>query len=163
MRLKISLGNTGENSMQEIQTGDILFVRGKGIISDLVRFFDNGEFSHVAMAVTNCSIIEAQYFTKSRITSVYFDDYEIVRLNLSEKQRQEVINISPSLVGKWYDYIQILSYILKGNFNNPNHLICSEIIARILFLIGRVSDEQHNWIKNYKPNQLYDYLLREVK
>lgn len=141
-----------------MQIGDILFVRGKSPISKVIKLVDKGEFSHVSIAVSETHILEAQYFTKSRITPIYFDDYEIIRLDLTERERIDVLKLAINLVGKWYDYIQILGYVLKHRINNPNSLICSELVANLLYSLGKVSDS--NELRNATPNELY-YLLKE--
>ncbi|MCS0827458.1 hypothetical protein NX029_26440 [Cytobacillus firmus] len=143
-----------------MKAGDIIFVRGNSLISKFVRFFDKGAFSHVVIAVSETEVLEAQYFTKSRITPFYFDDFEIVDLQLSQEEQMHVKNLSPSLTGKWYDYWQIISIMLKANVNNPNHYICSEIIAIILSSLGKYEYRQ---IKDVTPNQLYKLLKENEK
>lgn len=98
-------------------------------------------------------IIEAQYYTKTRITPIYFEDYEIVRLDLPE---EELLKNSIQLVGKWYDYRQVISYMFHKRTNNPNQLICSELVATLLFQLGEIED--YNEVKDLTPNELYHYL-----
>jgi hypothetical protein len=136
-----------------MKAGDILFVRGEGIVSNLVRMFDKGEFSHTAIALSNDHILEAQYYTRSRITKIYFDDYEIVDLGLTDEQRNESLKIAIDLTGEGYDYLQILGYLIKEKFNNPNNFICSEIVVKFLFQLGLVDDLDK--YKYLKPNELY--------
>jgi hypothetical protein len=141
-----------------MKAGDIIFVRGNSLLSRIIRFFDKGEFSHVAIAVSETEVLEAQYFTKSRITPFYFTDYEIVDLGLSDAERKKVDELGPVLVGRWYDYIQVISYLFKHPFNNPNHLICSELVAIILSEIDRA---EYSEVINLTPNELYRYLRRK--
>jgi hypothetical protein len=141
-----------------MKAGDIVFVRGNSLLSKLIRRYDGGQFSHAAIAVSETHVLEAQGFTRSRIVPFYFKDYEIIDLQLTNEERMLVIRLVPFLVGRWYDYFQILGYLLKGNFNNPNHLICSEIIAIILYQIGKIED--YSEVKNVTPNQLHT-LLKE--
>lgn len=143
-----------------MKAGDIVFVRGKTLISKLVRIFDKGEFSHVAIAVSETHILEAQYFIRSRITPVYFNDFKIVPLELTEIERIELIKLAISLVGKWYDYAQILGYLLNKEINNSNYYICSEMIANILFKLGKI--ENFSEVMNLKPNELYKFLKRKL-
>lgn len=140
-----------------IKTGDILFVRGHSLISKGIRLFDEGEFTHVAVALSDTHILESQYYTKTRITPIYFDDYEIVRLDLPE---EEVLKNSIQLVGKWYDYSQIIGYMIKHRTNNPNKLICSELVATLLFRLKIVED--YEAIKDLTPNELYQYLTVDL-
>jgi len=139
-----------------MKAGDILFVRGDSLLSSAIRLFDKGEFTHVAVAVSETHILEAQYFTKTRITPIYFEDYEIVRLDLPE---YEVLKISIQLVGKWYDYLQIVGYMLDKKTNNPNQMICSELVATVLYQLGEIED--YNKVKDLTPNELYQYLTKD--
>ncbi len=139
-----------------METGDLIFVRGDSLVSKAVRFFDKGEFSHVAIALSDSHILEAQYFTKSRITPMYFSDYEIMKIPLTENEQHEALEIGVDLVGKWYDYLQIIGYVLNSNFNNPRQLICSEMIALFLFRLGKINNyEEYAYLK---PNELYSKL-----
>lgn len=149
-----------------MRSGDIVFVRGKSPLSNLIRLFDHGQFSHVAICLSNNAVLEAQYFTKSRIVPFYFKDYEIVQLNLTESQRERVKDLGLNLIGYYYDYGQILSYFLRGVWkgdlkilNSPNNYICSELIGIILSDIGFVPKDKY--MGNITPNELYNY-LREI-
>ena len=141
-----------------MKAGDIIFVRGNTILSKCIRYFDKGEFSHVAIAVSDTHVLEAQYFTKSRITPMYFTDYEIIDLGFTDEERMDTIKIGIELVGVWYDYFQAISYIFRTGFNNPNHYICSEMIA---ILLDRLGKEQFQLETNITPNQLYKKLKGE--
>jgi hypothetical protein len=140
-----------------IKAGDILFVRGHSPLSSIIRLFDKGEFTHVAIALSDTHILEAQYFTKTRITPIYFDDYEVISLDLPE---DELLKISIQLVGKWYDYLQIVGYMVEKRTNNPNRLICSELVATLLFQMGRI--EEYENVKDLTPNELYQYLTKDI-
>jgi cell wall-associated NlpC family hydrolase len=146
-----------------MKAGDIVFVRGNSPLSHLIQFLDKGEFSHVAIAVSNNEILEAQYFTKSRITPFYFKDYEIIDLGLLDSHRNRVEEISESLEGKIYDYFQVFLYFIRAVlyrelkiYHNPNYILCSELIDIILTEIGIIPKDQ--FLGNVTPNELYRYL-----
>lgn len=146
-----------------MKSGDVVFVRGNSSISSLIRLFDKGEFSHVAIYVSDKEVLEAQYFTKSSIVPFHFSDYEIVDLNLTNEQRKQISEIAPSLTGKQYDYVQILQYIIRKIFkefkwNNPNNMICSEIVDILLYTVGAIPE--HDYLGNMTPNELYNYLTK---
>lgn len=138
-----------------MQAGDIVFVQGRTLISKIIRFFDKGDFSHVAMAVSPNLIIEAQYGTKVRIVPFRFDyaDCEIIDLHLTEVQRRQIQINANRYVGKRYDYMQAIGMGLKRGIDNHNAYICTEIIHELLNLIGYMC-----CIQDMKPNQLYRYL-----
>jgi hypothetical protein len=135
-----------------MKAGDILFVRGEGLVSNMVRLIDKGEFSHVCIAVSETHILEAQYFTESRITNIYFDDFEIVDLGLND-QKNKLLEIAIDLTGKGYDFLHALSYLFNLKYNNPDTLICTEVVAQMLFRLGLIDNLQI--YENMKPNELY--------
>jgi hypothetical protein len=146
-----------------MKSGDIVFVRGNSLISKLIRLFDKGSFSHVAICLTENIVLEAQYFTTSRTVPFYFTDYEIVDLNLSDSQRERIQDLGLNLVGRIYDYKLILSYFLRRVwnkkikiYNSPNNYICSELVEILLQDVGAIpKDEQ---LRDMTPNELYRYL-----
>jgi hypothetical protein len=46
--------------------GDLIFVRSNSLMSKTIKAFD-GEFSHVAVAMSNNRILESEGMTKSRV------------------------------------------------------------------------------------------------
>lgn len=142
-------------SLGEMKAGDVVFVRGTSLISKIIRFFDKGEFSHVAIAVNETEVIEINWNIKSEIVPFYYKDYEIVRLDLTEYQRDQILPIARSLEGRWYDYLQILGFFFNGKFNDPRKFICSELVYIILSKVRFITDKR---IKDYTPNELYQTL-----
>lgn len=150
-----------------MRTGDIVFVNGKTPTSWLVRKIDGGPFSHVAVAVSNTHILEAQYFTKVRISEMKYTDYEVIDLGLSDEQRDKIVHLGIELVGRWYDYPQILWYFLnhfikldaKKIWNSKNNLICSELVDYLLFQVGYLDEDV--FLGNVTPKELYDFLKRK--
>ena len=142
-----------------IQPGDIIFVRGTGLISRLIRFFDGrGEFSHVVIAISETEIIESNWNMKSKIVEMHYleEDYEIIRLaDMSQEEKDNLRHVAESLEGKLYDYFQILAILFKSRLNNPRYLICSELVYLILFEIGYGKDTK---LLNSTPNELYNKL-----
>jgi hypothetical protein len=144
-----------------MQVGDIIFVRGKTLISNLIRYFDPGDFSHIAICISPTHVLESQRFVNTRITPFYFSDYEIIDLGLNDEQKEKVVHMGIDLVGKQYDYIQLLQYVFddfgwKLNLNNPNNLICSELVGNLLRTVGRLPKDERT--SNMSPNELYRYL-----
>jgi hypothetical protein len=149
-----------------IKTGDILFVRGESIFSPIIRYFDKGNFSHCAIAISDTHILEAQYFRKVQIVPFYYGDnqIEIIDLGMNEEQKRKLISIGLQLTGTWYDYPQLAWYVLKkwfklegtNKFNNPNNMICSELINHILLTTGYITSAEK--VEDLTPNQLYNFL-----
>lgn len=148
--------------------GDILFVRGNSLLSKIINKVD-GEYSHVALSLTNREgiedvILEAQSFTDSRITKNYIEDYDIVRLKLTEHQKQKLLEVAITSVDYDYDYSQILNIFLNKLFgrkrvNDKNKLICSELIIAVLFEIGFLEIQDYLEYINCTPNELFELLI----
>jgi hypothetical protein len=154
-----------------VRRGDIVFVQGKGIVSSIVRCFDRGTFSHCAIAVSDVRVIEANYDTKVAVRPLERDKcnvIEVIDLGLTNEQRRSVYSASMKYIGKRYDYAQILWYVLRkifhlkgrNKFNNPNHMICSELVFLVLDEIGALKDlgikESIDRGIDLTPNEIYD-------
>jgi hypothetical protein len=141
-----------------MKSGDIVFVRGTSLIAKIVRFFDKGRFSHVAIAVNEHEVIETNWNMKSKIVKFHYEDYEVVHLNLTDFQRQCIPVIAKKLEGRQYDYLQVIGYIFNSRLNNPRHLICSELVYNILSEVGFINDVN---LRDITPNELYEFLNRQ--
>lgn len=147
-----------------MQAGDIIFVRGHSPISRIIKLLD-GEFSHVAIAVSDTHIFEAQRFTKSRITTLYFDDYEVLSLRLDKNNQERVRDLAKLMCGYKYDYWQVFGFLIEKLFgfdrknfmNSKDRYICSELIDIILFLLEIIP--YNDYIGDLTPNELYRHLL----
>jgi ribosomal protein L21E len=142
-----------------MKAGDIVFIRGNSFLSKIIKRFDKGDFTHVAIAVSDNEIFEAQYYMKTKINKMHYEDYDIVSLNLSNKDVEKIIIMCNILQGKWYDYTQAISYMFRYWFdshikNDPNALICSEVLAILLYMI----DKTEYLDTNVTPNELYRQL-----
>ncbi|MCY8228712.1 hypothetical protein MOC30_14075 [Bacillus spizizenii] len=154
-----------------MKKGDIIFVQGKGIVSKIIRMFDRGKFSHVAIAMSESQVIEADVDTEVAVRPLSMDKYrlvEIVDLELTFEQREKVIRSALKMIGTKYDYIQLLWYALRKIFrfrgrnrlNNPKYVICSEMVFRVLNESGILEDlgidESYEDGIDLTPNELYD-------
>lgn len=158
-----------------MKKGDIIFVKGKGLLSKLVSFIDGkSDFSHCAIAISNHQVVEANYDTKVAIR--HFDEtrysrIEVIPIRASRVEREEIVDTALSYVGRRYDYTQIFGYLFnyiikkkkKNRFNNPNNLICSELVFLVLEEIGVLSDlnieDTAFFGGDLTPSQLYDLVM----
>ncbi|MBK1611807.1 YiiX/YebB-like N1pC/P60 family cysteine hydrolase [Bacillus cereus] len=155
-----------------MRQGDVVFLQGKSFISKAVRFFDKGKFSHVAIAMSNTHILEADFDT--RVAIVPFDKnefniIEVIDLGLNKDERSRVVAMGSKMVGKKYDYMQIIWYMIskllrlkgKNRFNNPNSYICSELVFAVLEEAGILEElciKDGSRGIDMTPNQLYDFI-----
>jgi hypothetical protein len=142
-----------------MQAGDVIFVRGHNWISDAIRFFDKGQFSHVCIAISDTEILETDLFTNAKIVPFHYDDYELIRLNLTPEQRAKVPEIANQLVGIKYDYLLVIWYMLKSIFKLKKpwelarHMICSELVDFVLYGIGAIPAIEY--LSGESPNIMY--------
>lgn len=142
-----------------MKAGDIVFVKGDSLISKAVRLFDKGTFSHVAMALSSSHIIEAQYNSRVRIKPLDYENIEVFEMNMNISQRNALLQNAVNSTGKWYDYLQIIGFMLAPNrrVGSPKQFICSELIHALLEGVGiEIGDEFTT------PNHLYQ-LLQESR
>lgn len=149
--------------MSIMKAGDVIFIWDDSLLSKLIRYFDGkGKFSHCVIMVSDTEVLEAQYSTKSHIIPFSYDNYEIVDLGLSDTQRKRVQELSHTLTGHRYDFIQIISYLIRDIFrkfriiNNPKNYICSEIVEILLQEVGVIQNDKN--LRDMSPNELYKYL-----
>lgn len=141
-----------------MEVGQIFFVVGTSKIAKMVELFD-GEFSHVAMAISKDKVIETNWNIRSRVKKPDYKHYAKVNLNLTSKQKYLIVNNYKKYLNKPYDFIQILGFILKKNLNNKRKLICSELVYDLL-TDAEVLDGSLKG--NVTPNELYK-LLTTIK
>lgn len=147
------------------QLGDIVFVRGTSLISRIIRKLDGGEYSHVTMMVTDTDSIEAMYNTTCKIAPFIASssEYEILRLNLTDEQKSQILGVAKTLEGKRYDFLQVLGILLKAIFkkeytlNSPNRFICTEAVVTILEEIGAI--EKGTIPIEVTPSELMKYIF----
>lgn len=121
-----------------MKAGDIVLVKRKTPISLLVRLLTNSKYSHVALAVSETYVLEIDIKYNLRIRKMSYTCYDVYRLKreLSLTEEARLLQYAYSLVGKKYDFLRIFSLLielslhLRGHkiFNDPNRLICSDLI-----------------------------------
>lgn len=140
-----------------MRSGDVIFVRGTSLISRLILFFDKGNFSHVAIAVSDNEVIETNWNMKSKIVKFHYTDYEVVLTSLTGVQRKYIPIVARGYEGRLYDYIQVIGLIFRSRLNSPRQLICSELVYNILTEVGYLNNES---LKDVTPNELYIVLTK---
>jgi len=130
-----------------MKLGDLVFFKGKGFVSKVISLLTNSPYTHVAIAVSDTEILEADVFIKSRIRTLNKEDvYCVMRYeNLTEQQLNFIKNECYNSIGISYDYFQVFLWSLrlifkykKGVVNNANKEYCSELVDRIYYEAGVV-------------------------
>lgn len=151
-----------------MKAGDVVFVRGNSLTSRIIRFFDKGRFSHVCIAMSKEYVLETDLFKKVGIYPFSYSDYEIIRLNITDEQRKQLMEVAQKYIGKNYDWRQLFYYVFKSLwkyvkfqwFNTPNEFICSELAYKVLVDIGVLKDCKK--FVDITPNELYRLLERRM-
>ena len=131
---------------------------------------DNGKFSHVAIAVSSKHILQAEY--SSKVSVVRFDtlmnegkikEYEVIDLKLDTLQREDLYRASMTHIGKSYDYLQILSFLLNKLFgfkliNKRDRFICSELVISSMDRADLLDGYDIDTLIDMTPNELYEFI-----
>jgi len=144
--------------------GDLVFTRSNSIISRAIRYFTNGQYSHVAVLFKENLIIESDWSGVVLSSLKKYPDHKIVSISGGKADRYLFINSLLSKVGDGYDYSLLfgnLLYRVLGRANwvlgltdTPNKWICSEIIAQSLADAG---EEFKDPIKGIDPTVLQNF------
>lgn len=153
-----------------MKPGDLIFVKGKGPISELIEKIDGGPFSHVCMAMPFGTITESQYGVNTRDIPNPYSESEVVILDLglTDEERQELVNIHFKYLPYKYDLKQDIGILLHKIFSqlqtnktwvNKNMLICSRYIVYMLNGIHYFRNKGYFYDPTYlTPNPLFDTL-----
>jgi hypothetical protein len=160
------------------QIGDIGFVSGYSPMDILIEYFDKGKFNHVFIFLDenvetgNQRIIESQYFVNTRIIDNPYKESEltVLSMNLTDEQKQKLLQIAPTYLKDKYDLLQILGIFLHDilgvptniTWNNKHKMICSELVVNLLYSVGYISDEDYKTLINTTPNLLFTYLYNRL-
>ncbi|MGD7021788.1 YiiX/YebB-like N1pC/P60 family cysteine hydrolase [Rossellomorea vietnamensis] len=130
-----------------METGDIVFFKGESWISSLITSLTGSSFSHVALAVNDEKVIEADRFIKCRIRKINAE--EIVTLKrvkggLTKEEKNQLLNLVPDYLGRPYDYGAIARWFFRLLFkwelpivDKANALYCTELVDRLYMQIGK--------------------------
>lgn len=123
----------------------IIFSKTNTLLSRLIRFFDKGRWSHVSILIDDYHIVDSRFPKGVRIRHFDLANYEVVTVKGDIEEALEH-------VGKRYDLFIFIWYGIRYGdkpWNNPNEMICSELIAEA------VHDQN---LKGMTPNEQYVYL-----
>lgn len=127
-----------------MQEFDILFYKGKSIISKTIQRFTKSPYSHVALVITPDLIVETDWYYPVRYReNVYVhEEFTIKRYeHLTDEQKEKILEYINEHLDTRYDYIQIIYHVLNILFgwkvrNDPNTFTCSELIDRAFMYAG---------------------------
>jgi len=122
-----------------VQRGDIIFVCGTGLISEAIEDITRSVYSHVALAVSADTFIEAQGWERVEVvpSSKYAGHADVYRTSLSADALDMIVAKAETHIGERYDYFLVaLELVREGMgislpYDEAQHhdLICSMLIA----------------------------------
>jgi hypothetical protein len=152
-----------------LQTGDLVFFSGNGILSNIIKLFTLSKWSHVAIIIKieDCDLIAIlESTTMCNVRSLLTNKFEkgvqitpfserlkkyngeiaIRKLDCAEIDRNSaIIKVRDKLIGKPYEKsIKELFLSLIGNRGkeNLNSIFCSELVAESYQALGAINDEK---------------------
>lgn len=135
----------------------IEFSKSGSIISKLIRWFTWGKWSHVAVRMPEGDMIEAREFLGVVRRNVKYEDVQQVVLEVTEEQAKVFHDVLRSQVGKPYDWLAILGFLFRRDWQRDDYWICSELVAWALIKAGVNVILRKRW--RVDPTELYYGLL----
>jgi hypothetical protein len=122
----------------KVMIGDVIFVRTHSPISWIIRKLTNSKWSHVAIVLSEHYLIETDFLKPVRVRRNKYSQTAVAHLNISDKERLELVSFLLEQTSRGYDYYRIagiLAYILgftknKNLWNDYNKDICCELVDR---------------------------------
>jgi uncharacterized protein YycO len=118
--------------------------RGKGVVSDLIRWQTRGQYSHVAWLLPTGRVIESHFVGGVQISESPFvlnginADFDVFSVKcLTGVQCASISSFLRRQIGRKYDYLGIIRFLAGINRDNENRWFCSELVAEACELAGR--------------------------
>lgn len=117
---------------------DVLFYKGNGLLSKVIKLITKGEYSHVGIFIDEYHIVEINYnFTyKLRHNKYRSGAYDVYRCNVGVDENAMTDYIHNTL-GQRYDFRELLRCLGLKVKDNKDRVICSECVYD-LFKAGGV-------------------------
>lgn len=152
--------------MVKINAGDVLLFKSSGtFVEDIVCDVTKSEYCHVAIAVGDGTLIEANGFIKTREIPVTqepgFDVFRVPGLTASQAYR--IVEYAKKQIGTHYDYEKIIGLLIRfelfphfKGLTEEGHFICSGLVDDAL-IAGGVPRKNQEFIGNLAPCELTEY------
>lgn len=151
------------------QTGDILFAKGKGFISNGIKLVTKSEFTHVGAFYSTNLIFETHQKTNAKLSFFQKEyknkEYVCLRTDLTEDEKQKFKNLVKKYDGTKYSGWDIFTNFVfawlpskarrktVSFLGKKSVMICSELIGRILY---EIDPSKFFYLKDYEGNTPYD-------
>ena len=130
-----------------IQPGDIILVKGDTpIVSRVIRWFTQSEYTHAAIAIAENLVYEIDINKRLAIRPFSYEKYDVFRYKYGLTNEQQILiqvyANEKEEENKGYDWLHILSFAIqkifrtKKVYEEANKVICSEIVDNLYNQIG---------------------------
>jgi len=129
----------------------ILLFRGNSLISKMIRWQTNGNYSHAAIQLPNGRIIEAWHKpAKVRLRGPLQDWTNVEAFDvegMTEEQWDKAIAWAEKQIGKKYDFGGVFRFVTRWRKQQDEKWFCSELVYQAVLeagmpLLARVSSSQ---------------------
>lgn len=98
-----------------MKAGDLVFVKPYSFVGQSIKLLTGGEYSHIAIAVSEDKIFEAQYGKISGVYDITYENYDIKELAITEEQRKKLVEFvyTGDPCGREYDGSEIAGWIMQ--------------------------------------------------
>ena len=100
----------------DLKPGDIILVKGTGIISELIEDVSKGQYSHTAIYINKNIIVEAEGFEKTGYVNIdkYKGHADVYRFDkLTDKEQLRIVMYLRKQLGTHYDYLLLFWEFLR--------------------------------------------------
>ncbi|WP_407310486.1 hypothetical protein [Desulfosporosinus sp. SB140] len=130
----------------DLKIGDILAVKGNGLISEAIEAVEHSQYSHIAGYVGNGQLIEAEGFRKTgyALLSKYKGIADVFGCDeATDYQRQQMLKLAQWNIGGHYDYVLLGIELVRYELGVwlpykevPKIRVCSTLWAGIYRDVG---------------------------
>lgn len=111
-------------------TGRVLLFKGRGFLSQIIRWQSRSRYSHAALQLRDGSVIEAWQFKGVHMKYIrdwrHIEAYDIAHTTGAQWHRIE--EFAKSQLGKPYDYRGVFSFITRSRPTDNSRWFCSELV-----------------------------------
>lgn len=128
-----------------MKAGDLIFVKPYSFIGNVIKFMTGGQYSHIAIALSEDKIFEAQYGKISGIYDMTYTNYDIKEPAITDRQRHQLVEFiyNGDPCGREYDGYEIVGWLIQLGlwkfckninidiikyFDNKKDFICIEAV-----------------------------------
>lgn len=130
----------------DLRIGDLILVKGTGLISEAIEAVEHSPYSHVTGYVDHSELIEAEGFRRTGYAPIskYKGCADVFRCIYADREsRQDILKHATYQVGGRYDYALLFVELIRYWFGvmvpyrePPNARICSVLWAGIYRDVG---------------------------